>query len=165
MTLPRRLLLIASMLLMSLGFAVAQTDEPKAPTINDLAWLAGSWAGEHDGGTIEEHWAAPKGNSMIGMSRLIIGQRTVFFEFLRIEQRADGSVVYLAQPKGRTPPVEFKATRLTPGEAVFENPEHDNPKLIRYTLKEGVLSAVTEGDEKGARQVHESVMSRGGLTP
>jgi hypothetical protein len=130
--------------------------------IAGLSWMAGSWAGEHDGGTIEEHWMQPSGKSMVGMARLVIGEKTAFWECLRIVERDDGSVVYLAQPGGRCPPTEFTLTSAEVGRAVFENPKHDNPKNIRYRLSDdgGTLTAVTVGDEQGVRQAHETVMTR-----
>lgn len=139
--------------------ADARLNKP-APGIAGLSWLAGVWSGEHDGGVIEEHWMLPSGKSMVGMARLVIGEETAFWECLRIVERDDGSVVYLAQPAGRCPPVEFTMTFVEVGSAVFENPKHDNPKIIRYTLSdEGrTLTAVTEGDEKGKHVVHETVM-------
>jgi hypothetical protein len=31
--------------------------------------------------------------------------------------------------------------------AVFENPQHDHPKVIRYRREDGTLTAEVEGDE------------------
>ena len=67
------------------------------------------------------------------------------FEFLRIEERADG-VFYVAQPGGR-PPTEFKLTKLEGNSVVFENPQHDHPKIIRYRPGDGALVVEIEGDE------------------
>lgn len=146
--------------------AGARLNKPAAG-IAGLSWMAGSWAGEHDGGTIEEHWTTPSGKSMVGMARLVVGEKTAFWECLRIVEREDGSVVYLGQPGGRCPPVEFTMTFAEVGSVVFENPKHDNPKIIRYTLSdEGkTLTAVTEGDEKGKHEVHETVMKAAALAP
>jgi len=71
------------------------------------------------------------GASMLGMSRTVAGEKTVEFEYLRIEQRADG-IYYVAHPKARCPGTDFKLTRATATEAVFENPQHDFPKRIIY---------------------------------
>ena len=73
----------------------------------------------------------PAGGSMLGMSRTVAGDRTVEFEFLRIEQRGE-TIYYVASPKGRCPGTDFKLTRVAVQEAVFENPEHDFPKRIVY---------------------------------
>ena len=119
-------------------------------TINDVAWIAGSWQGTLGKATLEEHWIAPAGGAMLGLNRVVSGPRMVMFEFLRIEQRND-SLVYIAQPNGR-PPTEFKLTRASSTEAVFENPAHDHPKIILYRLEaDGTLFARVEGDEKGKR--------------
>ena len=69
------------------------------------------------------------------------------FEYLRIVER-DGSLVYIAQPGGKTA-TEFVLTEISPTRAVFENPRHDYPKRITYELSaEGDLSA-TIGQLKG----------------
>ena len=85
---------------------------------------------------------------MLGLSRTVAGGQTVSFEFLRIESRADGTF-YVAQPQGR-PPVKFRLTLRAENRAVFENPQHDHPKIIRYSKEsDGSLHAEIEGDEKG----------------
>ena len=82
---------------------------------------------------------------MIGMGRTIAGGKTVEFEYLRIEQRAD-QIYYVASPKGRCPGTDFKLTRLAGQEATFENPEHDFPKRIIYRKNsDGSLTASIDG--------------------
>lgn len=139
---------------------------PSDLELADLAWLAGSWAGDHDGGRIEEHWMAPAGRTMSGMSRLVVNGRTAFHEYLRIRQNDDGTIDYLAQPGGRCPPTPFRLTSLSPTGAVFENPKHDDPKLIRYELgADGTLTATTEGEPNGRPSVHTTEMKSGALAP
>jgi hypothetical protein len=111
----------------------------------DLRFLSGEWRGESGKAAIEEHWTEAAGGTMLGLSRTLVSGKTAAFEYLRIVERPDG-VFYVAQPNGR-PPTEFKMTRLAAGEAVFENPAHDHPKIIRYRLSEGMLVAEVEGDE------------------
>jgi hypothetical protein len=121
-----------------------------AASIDSLSWMVGSWTGKMGKAGIEEHWIPPAGKTMMAVARTVVGDRTVAFEFLRIEQRPD-AIVYIAQPGGR-PPTEFRLTASTPTSATFENPQHDHPKLIRYTKEgEGTLIAEIEGDEKGKR--------------
>lgn len=47
-------------------------------------------------------------------------------------------------------PVYFKFTTLTDSTFVCENPDHDFPKKISYTLKENRLTALLSG---GGREV------------
>jgi hypothetical protein len=87
---------------------------------------------------------------MLAVSRTVSNNRMVAFEFLRIIER-DGTLVYIAQPNGRTA-TEFTLTDFAKAHAVFENPTHDFPKMIRYSLApDGTLTAI--------------ISDRGGLKP
>jgi len=117
------------------------------PTIADVSWIAGDWQTPAGGRRqIEEHWTGVAGGSMMGVSRTIASDKTVEFEYLRIEQRADG-VYYVAHPKARCPGTDFKLTRASATEAVFENPQHDFPKRIIYRKTDDGLTASVDGGE------------------
>ena len=113
--------------------------------LEGLRFMEGDWRGESGKARIEEHWIEAAGGIMLGISRTIVSGKTVAFEFLRIEARADG-IFYVAQPNGSAP-TDFKLTKVSAGEAVFENPQHDHPKIIRYRLADDTLVAEVEGDE------------------
>jgi len=120
----------------------------QTPTLADLSWISGNWQTAPGGrGQIEEHWTQAAGGSMMGMSRTVAGDKTVEFEYLRIEQRADG-IYYVAHPKARCPGTDFKLTRASATEAVFENPQHDFPKRIIYrkTGDDGLTATVDAGE-------------------
>jgi hypothetical protein len=79
------------------------------------------------------------------VSRTVAGDKTVFFEYLRIETRPDG-VYYVAHPKAR-PGTDFRLISVKGQVATFENPAHDFPKRIIYRRNEdGSLTARIEGD-------------------
>ena len=121
---------------------------PQTPTIADLSWISGDWQTAPGGrAQIEEHWTNVAGGSMMGMSRTVAADRTVEFEYLRIEQRADG-VYYVAHPKARCPGTDFKLTKASATEAVFENPQHDFPKRIIYrkTGDDSLSASIDGGD-------------------
>ena len=120
----------------------------QTPTLADLSWISGNWQTAPGGRRqIEEHWTQAAGGSMMGMSRTVAGDKTVEFEYLRIEQRADG-IYYVAHPKARCPGTDFKLTRASATEAVFENPQHDFPKRIIYrkTGDDGLTATVDAGE-------------------
>lgn len=121
---------------------------PQTPTIADLSWISGDWQTAPGGRTqIEEHWTNVAGGTIMGMSRTVAGDKTAEFEYLRIEQRADG-VYYVAHPKARCPGTDFKLTRASATEAVFENPQHDFPKRIIYRKSgDDALTASIDGGE------------------
>ena len=121
---------------------------PQTPTLAYISWISGDWQTEPGGRRqIEEHWTKVAGESMLGMSRTVAGDKTVEFEYLRIEQRADG-IYYVAHPKARYPGTDFKLTRATATEAVFENPQHDFPKRIIYrkTGEDGLTATIDGGE-------------------
>ncbi len=115
--------------------------------IAELVWLAGCWQGP--GG--EECWLPPDGGRMIGVNRAPDGG---MYEFLRIEQGAEGGLVYHASPKGRCPATAFAATHIAERRVRFENPSHDFPQRIEYWLDEtGRLHAsVTAASKDGSQQ-------------
>ena len=116
--------------------------------LSDIAWISGAWQTEPgERRQIEEHWTSVGGGSMLGMSRTVVGEKTVEFEYLRIEQRADG-IYYVAHPKARCPATDFKLTRASATEAVFENPQHDFPKRIVYRKSgDDALTASIDGGD------------------
>jgi Domain of unknown function (DUF6265) len=118
------------------------------PTLNDLGWLAGSWSGSARGIEMEEHWTAPKGNSMIGLHRDVAKGRTMLFEFLRIEQQGD-QIVYLSMPNGRSPATPFPLKEVSGSRVMFENPAHDFPQRIIYWKDGNDLRARIEGTMNG----------------
>jgi hypothetical protein len=110
----------------------------------ELDFLKGSWEGGAGPMKFEERWTEEAGGLMLGVSRTLKGERAVAFEFLRIEFRKEG-IFYVAQPGG-APKTEFKLTASDGRSATFENPEHDHPKKIRYSLEaDGSLKAELDG--------------------
>jgi hypothetical protein len=120
----------------------------QTPTLADISWISGDWQTASGGkAQIEEHWTPVAGATMMGMSRTVAGEKTVEFEYLRIEQRADG-IFYVAHPKARCPGTDFKLTRASATEAIFENPQHDFPKRIIYRkTADDSLTATIDGGE------------------
>lgn len=146
-------LLFCCLLGVGLPSATAATD------LKDLAWLAGNWSGLQDGMEMEELWTAPKGNTMLGVHRDVKGARTVSFEFLRIEAKAD-VITYWASPGGR-PPTPFRMIELKDKRVVFENPDHDFPNRIIYWIDSaGALHAKIEGTQGGKPAAAEWIWRR-----
>lgn len=54
--------------------------EPGKATIEDIAWLAGSWAGAGFGGEIEEIWSRPVAGTMVGLYKHRKGDEINFYE-------------------------------------------------------------------------------------
>jgi len=129
------------------------SDVKGAPgTIAQLSWLPGFWVRDTPppatapAGTAplvtEERWTPAASGGMLALARTTRGATLSSFEFLCISEK-DGSLVYTAMPDGRTTPTFFTLTSVTDTSVTFENPKHDYPQLIRYTLKpDGTLETL-----------------------
>jgi hypothetical protein len=126
---------------------------PVGARISQLDWLGGVWIGTTGTSVFEERWTPPAGGSMLAVSRTLRSGVMNAFEFLCIVER-NGGLVYTAMPNGRQPATDFTLTKIETNSLTFENPAHDFPKMIRYTLgADGTLEAVVSGTEKQKPQV------------
>lgn len=153
--------IVCGAMLLVLPWSLSAAAAPK-PVIADLAWLAGTWRYEHGSRVVTEHWRPPAGGMMIGTSHTVANDRTVEYEFIVLRSDAAGDLVYVAKPSGQSE-AAFKLVRRGPRELVFENPRHDFPQRILYTLKDdGTLIAAVEGERNGKQRRVEFVYRRVG---
>jgi hypothetical protein len=117
-------LLLAQLVVLGGPAAAAAQD---APTIDDLAWIGGHWAGEAFGGDIEEAWFSPAGGAMSGSFRLVIEGRARMYELLLLETDPDGSIYYRFKhvmpgwvPREETR-LEYRLTELEGRKATFRS--------------------------------------------
>jgi hypothetical protein len=108
-----------------------------------FGWLAGRWCLEAQGQLVEELWLPARGGIALGLSRTVEADKTVSFEYLRIERSATATQ-YLAQPQGR-PATAFALTASGADWARFENPAHDFPQRIEYRRDGDRLHASVAG--------------------
>jgi hypothetical protein len=138
-------------LLIALAIFSAATAPPAARPQRapfPLAWLAGCWQTERGGSIVEEQWMAPRGGTMMGMSRTTKGDAVQEYEYLRIYRSGD-SLVYAAHPAGQAP-AEFTAASPSGARVVFANPAHDFPQRIIYErVSVDSVVARVEGDRGG----------------
>jgi Domain of unknown function (DUF6265) len=126
----------------------AMSPQKTRATISQVAWISGTWIGTSYSGTttFEERWTPAAAGSMMAISRTLRDGAMSAFEFLCIVER-DGGLVYVAMPNGRQPATDFTLTKIEPDTAVFENPAHDFPKMIRYAKRaDGSLEATISGE-------------------
>jgi len=127
--------------------ALAFPPQAAAPTVQDVAWIAGCWDLTRGGRHIVEHWMVPEGGTMMGVSRTVVGGRTTEWEFLIVREGPNG-LEYVAKPSGQAE-ATFTAPRVSANEIVFENPSHDFPKRIIYKRAGDTLTASIEGPMNG----------------
>jgi hypothetical protein len=143
MALPKLVAVAVLAIGVAAGGMKARTGAPP-DSLEPLAFMAGCWRGPTSGGSvIEEYYTPATANVMLGMTRYLRGSRVTGFEFTSIV-REDSGIVVTPRPEGQTP-APFRVTRLTSNGAVWENPEHDFPRLIAYRRLGDTLVARIEG--------------------
>ena len=120
-------------------------------TLVDLHWLAGCWERARPTSRMIELWTPAVNNVMTGTSYSVTDTSQRELEQLRLFARGD-TLIYEAHPSSQMMN-EFKSTKITAQEIVFEDPGHDFPQRIIYR-RAGAdsLYAVTEGDRAGRAQ-------------
>jgi hypothetical protein len=111
------------------------------------ALLEGCW--QTSDASHREVWLPAMGAVQVGVA---VGgsPEQPFYEYLRIEP-VDGVLTYIAAPKGQAvtafPMVTSSATRV-----VFENPTHDFPQRIAYTVTKLGLSVTVDARDGDSRR-------------
>lgn len=134
-----------------------------AQTVNGVArlsWLAGCWSSENNEAGSVEQWMQPAAGVMLGMARTVKSGKTVEFEFMRIHEAPDATLLFTAIPSGQKE-TTFSQLRLSDAEVAFENPAHDFPQRVIYRrVGDTRLVASIEGTRKGAPRTIDFPMRR-----
>ena len=150
-------------ILLAAGAAPAIAQPAAAPpakaTIDQLAWIAGPWRGTLNDRTIEQHWTAPLGGSMLAMYRSIRDNRATLYELLAMEQ--DGETVVLrikhfapgaglVSQEAKDESVNHTLVKLDTNMAVFEGGAAGSPARITFTRPDpGTLNISVERQREG----------------
>lgn len=101
------------------------------PPLASLAWMLGHWERDDGGGQGREHWIAA-GGVLWGIAFTVKDGRTAFFEVMQIDADQGGAIRLTAIPGGERA-VVFPQSASAERSATFANPEHDAPRVIRYS--------------------------------
>ncbi len=132
-----------------------------AVQVSELSWLEGHWSQslEH-GGSFEENISAPNGGIILGTAKLVDQTGNLqFWEYYNI-QPVNDQLVLSAKPFGAEEG-QFTSTSISSTQIVFENPQHDFPRVISYSLStSGLLKIVVSGIENGQPSKFEFELSK-----
>lgn len=76
-------------------YALDDPANQPAATLDDVAWLAGSWIGTAFGEKVEETWNPPSGGSMVGMFKLFKGEAAAMYELFILVEEQDSLIIKL----------------------------------------------------------------------
>lgn len=133
---------------------------PVKATVDQLAWVAGAWTGTLSDRTIEQHWSAPLGGSIIAMYRSIQANRATLYELLALEQDGEGVVLRikhfapgpgLVGQEAKDESRNHSLISLDGRTAVFEAPAAGGPVRITFRSPDpGALNITLARQRDGA---------------
>lgn len=101
----------------------------------DTKWLLGTWEQKTPKRTVYETWKHSNDSIYSGKSYLLKGKDTIVLETISLLQTSE--TLYYIPTVGNqnsSMPVHFKLISSLGKQLVFENPKHDFPQKITYTL-------------------------------
>jgi len=134
--------------------------------IKSAQWLLGKWGTKTADGDLSESWKQLNDSTFQGESFFIKGKDTLHFETITLQQKGE-QLFYNATVKGQNEnkAVSFKLTSKTEKQLVFENPKHDYPQKIAYTLiKKDSLVASISGVQLGKPSSEKFGMKKDSIT-
>ena len=123
--------------------------QSKQTDVSAVQWLVGEWTHTNakPGRSGVEIWSKISQAELKGSGISLRGSDTTFVEKLRIITK-DGGLFYAADVPENKGEVLFRITELKDESFVCENPQHDFPKKITYTLTGTQLRVIVSGGDK-----------------
>ncbi|MGB3947396.1 MAG: DUF6265 family protein [Bacteroidia bacterium] len=130
--------------------------------INKAYFFIGEWENKEKDGLLIERWQKLNDSVFVGESYFVSNNDTLNSEKIRLEQR--GKELYfipIVKGQNNNQPVEFKLTKSSNNQMVFENQQHDFPTKISYSnLSSNSMSASVSGIIDGKQTTHSYRMKR-----
>lgn len=142
--------------LTTLALTVSNALAP-APTLEDIAFMAGAWEAHLEGERIREVWDQPHGDVMAGHMTIIEGGSIKLYELLSIESKDDTVTMRIRHFNRNLVPWESEADAPTTHElidggpasirgdtrhrAIFEDADNDFPHRIVYERNGDTMTA------------------------
>jgi hypothetical protein len=104
-------------------------------SLDTARWMLGRWVADDSENSVIEEWRSLGGETFEGSGRTVSRKtgEVVSSESLRLVAMSS-AVYYIAKVSHNAYPVAFALTTCTAGRLVFENPGHDFPKRIVYSM-------------------------------
>lgn len=130
--------------------------------IEKANWLIGEWQNNSETEKVTEIWEKENDSVYVGKSYTLRNMDTISSERIRIEEHGD-QLFYIPVVKNQNAGEAVKFTLASSGanQLAFENPEHDFPQKVSYSLiTTDSLFAEISGMYKGQQQSEKFPMHR-----
>lgn len=144
-------------LLLGYGFTVGETK------LDQFKWILGNWKMKVKNGYIYEIWKKENDSTYKGISYNVRETSdTIMLENVDLNYR-DNHYYYIPTTANQNnqQPVIFKIVSISPGNFTAENPNHDFPQRISYSLQsDKELKAIIDGKVNGNYRKQEFAFSK-----
>lgn len=131
---------------------VHAADAAACDSLDTARWVLGTWVADDGENIVIEEWRSVGSGTFEGSGRTVSRKTgaAVSSESLRLVAMSS-AVYYIAKVSHNAYPVAFALTTCTAGRLVFENPGHDFPKRIVYSMRpnDGIEVEVSDGRDQG----------------
>ena len=136
----------------TLPLPVSAADSAACDSLDTARWILGKWVADDGENRVIEEWRSLGSETYEGSGRTV-SRRTgavVSSESLRLVAMSS-AVYYIAKVSHNAYPVAFTLTTCPAGRLVFENPGHDFPKRIVYSMQpdDSISVEVSDGRDRG----------------
>lgn len=126
-------------------------------SLQSLDWMLGEWQYSNQSMVFTEAWEYSTDSMLfVGMGIAYKNEKIVSQEEIRIEM-IDGVLHYIVTVKdhNENKAIPFRLTNATKNSVTFENPEHDFPQKIEYTLinKDSIHAVVSSSSKEKIRKL------------
>jgi hypothetical protein len=134
------------LLLLAIVSCKKNTEATEKDQIKTANWLLGKWNTKTVDGNLSESWKQINDSTFQAESLYIKDKDTLHFESIILQQKGE-ELFYNTTVKGQNEnkAVTFRLTNKTETQLVFENPKHDYPQKITYTLinKDSLVASIS----------------------
>lgn len=122
--------------------------EKRASKPNQFSWLTGNWQMQKKSGLLTESWKQRNDSTLDGESYLTktTGEKMLLERILFVRREGQYFYIPTTTNQNNQQPVSFTVTSYSNSGFTAENPAHDFPKRIIYTLiNKDSLQAIIDG--------------------
>jgi len=136
----------------ALPLPVHAADVAGCNSLDTARWILGKWVADDGEDSVIEEWRSLGSGTFEGSGRTVSRKTgaVVSSESLRLVAMSS-AVYYIAKVSHNAYPVAFSLTACPAGRLVFENPGHDFPKRIVYSMQpdDSINVEVSDGRDQG----------------
>jgi hypothetical protein len=131
---------------------VHAADAAACDSLDTARWMLGTWIADDGENSVIEEWRSVGSETFEGSGRTVSRKTGAVVSSESLRLVAMSSVVYyIAKVSHNAYPAAFALTTCTAGRLVFENPGHDFPKRIVYSMQpdDSIEVEVSDGRDQG----------------